>query len=64
MTKFFVEVHAPMDQVFVGPFETKQAAEQYAGALIKEKGYSCYTMTEQEKQLSVDRYGALPIQAP
>jgi hypothetical protein len=63
-TRHFVEVHSPMDQVFVGPFENQQAAEQYAQRLVLDRGFDAWPMTEMEMLASLAKFGELPIQAP
>ncbi len=61
---FYVEVHAPMDCVFVGPFATMAAAVQHAADIVTNTGHDAYPMTEAQMQDSVTDYGALPLQSP
>ena len=59
----YLLVLAPMDQVFVGPFETWAAADDY-GAAIRDKGHDAIALTEAEMLASVDKFGPLPVQEP
>jgi len=57
---FYIQVIAPMDQVYVGPFNTKEAAREHA-ATIK---HDTYIMTHAEVMVSQMQYGEIPIQEP
>ena len=61
--KFYLLVHAPLDQVFIGPFETEAAANAYAKPILA-KNHDCYLMTEAEMLANQNEYGALPVQEP
>ena len=63
MSRFFLFVMAPMDQVFVGPFETKEAADAYAKPILA-KNHDCYLMTEAEMLASQKEHGTIPVQTP
>jgi hypothetical protein len=60
---FYILVVAPMDQVFIGPFETDTAADDYAAA-IRAKGHDAFTLTKAEMFDSMEKFGALPVQTP
>lgn len=62
--KHYVEVHAPMDQVFVGPFRDAGAATQYAKGLRAKRGFNCYPLDEAQMRASVEEWGVLPVQTP
>lgn len=64
MTKYYVEVHAPMDQVFVGPFESHADALAYAAPIIMKRGHDAYVIDESMMGKSIAEYGEIPIQTP
>jgi hypothetical protein len=57
---FYVQVIAPMDQVYVGPFETETAAREHAVTIVHD---TC-VMTEAEMLASQQVYGEIPVQRP
>jgi len=62
MTKLYIEVVAPMDQVFIGPFDSAEAADAYA-ATVRAKGHDAFPMTEAEMRASMAEFGEIPIQS-
>jgi hypothetical protein len=60
--KFFIEVIGSMDQVLVGPFDDRTAAELHA-ATISER-FERFVLDENEMKKSIETYGAIPIQSP
>lgn len=60
---FYLLVIAPIDQVFVGPFETEAAANAYAKP-ITAKNHDAYLMTEAEMLANQKAYGEIPVQEP
>jgi hypothetical protein len=60
---FYLFVMAPMDQVFVGPFDNEAAANAYAKPILA-RNHDCYLMTEAEMLASQKEHGALPVQEP
>ena len=60
---FYLLVIAPMDQVFVGPFASQEAANEYAKP-ITARNHDAYLMTEAEMLANQKAYGAVPVQEP
>jgi hypothetical protein len=60
---FYLYVAGPMDQVFVGPFETEAAANEYAKPILA-KNHDAYLMTEAEMLTNQKVYGEIPVQEP
>lgn len=63
--QYFVEVHAPMDETFVGPFDDCLSAHAYAGKLKKDHpNFDTYVMDGTQREASIAEFGDIPLQAP
>ncbi len=63
--EWFVEVHAPMDQVFVGPFASEALAQGYVERHEAEyPTHECWAMNKHAMEASLAEFGAIPIQPP
>lgn len=60
---YYILFFAPMDQVFVGPFETSATAEAYILRHCKE-GHDADIMTLREMLDNQRKYGEIPVQEP
>lgn len=57
---YYILVISPMDTVFVGPFESEKAAQEYdIGA-----DFDRHVMTETEMRANVAAFGECPFQSP
>ena len=61
---YYVEVHAPMDQTFVGPFGTSGLAQQFANVVRERYGFNCFVASQDGMLTSIRYFGAIPIQSP
>ena len=59
---FFVEVIGSYDAVRVGPFATREAAQQHADTVPS--NFTANVMTADKSAASDAKYGALPVQSP
>jgi hypothetical protein len=60
--KFYIEIVGPMDQVLVGPFLDRHAAELYATTISET--FERFVLDENEMKKSIETYGNIPIQSP
>ena len=57
---FYILVIAPMDEVFVGPFPSDNAAKTHA-ATIK---HDTYVMGESDMKKNMAEHGKIPVKRP
>jgi hypothetical protein len=60
---FYVQVIGPMDSVFTGPFETREAAAAWSERLDTTR-FDGYVMTHAKMMENMVEFGEVPIQAP
>ena len=65
MSNHYILVNGPYDQVFIGPFDSFDAAESYVGEMRDaHPDFGFLAITENEMQSNVAEFGALAIETP
>jgi len=61
--KYFVFVMGPYDSIFVGPFDSKEAADAHAVNII-DPNKDAYVMSDVDMKKNIMNFGEIHVEAP